>query len=116
MLRPAIIGSIAVSILLATPGMSAAKPSAALCLKISGKAAAKCLKKYVGAVDKCRKKEGTACEEALRAEGGVLDPKFSEPGEPLIQERKAAPPTGKGGNVSEITEKFLRRASKELTP
>ena len=79
MLRPASIGSIAVSILLATPAMSAAAPSAALCLKISGKAAAKCLKKYVGAVDKCRKKQDTACEDALRSEGGVLDELLAKP-------------------------------------
>jgi predicted dienelactone hydrolase len=80
MLRPAIIGSIAVSILLAIPTMSAAKPSAALCLKTSGKEAAKCLKKYVGAVDKCRKKQDAACEDALRSEGGVLDRLLPEPG------------------------------------
>jgi predicted dienelactone hydrolase len=79
MLRPVIIGSIAVSILLATPAMSTAAPSAALCLKISGKTAAKCLKKYVAAVDKCRKKQDTACEDALRAEDGVLDELLATP-------------------------------------
>ena len=79
MLRITITGSIAVSILLAAPGMSAAKPSAALCLKTSGKAAAKCLKKYVGAVDKCRKKRDTDCEDALRREGGVLDELLANP-------------------------------------
>jgi predicted dienelactone hydrolase len=76
---PAIIGTIAISILLAAPATTGAAPSAAKCLKTSGKLASKCLKQYVAAVDKCRKKQDQACEDLLREPNGFLDQLVVEP-------------------------------------
>lgn len=44
------------------------------------------------------------------AEGAVLDPKFSEPMEAIIHERPEAPSGDGAGNISEVSEKILRRA------
>lgn len=44
------------------------------------------------------------------ADGAVLDPKFSQPMEPIIHERPSPPDSKIKGNTSEVVESFLERA------
>lgn len=51
------------------------------------------------------------------ADGAVLDPKFSDPTlVPVIEERQAAVSGDGGGNISEVSEKILKRAKEATGP